>query len=33
VLGVPVGEQQADADPVDAGVQELGGGLAGVLLA
>ena len=33
VLGVAVGEQQADADPVDAGVEQLGGGLARVLLA
>ena len=31
VLGVAVAEQQADADPLDLGVQQLRGGLAGVL--
>ncbi len=33
MLGIAVGEHQADADPVDTRVQELGGRLARVLLA
>ena len=33
MLGVAVAEQQADADPLDPGVEQLGGGLAGVGLA